>query len=111
MESNTDMLIRLIKENPELPVVPIVDGEIVGDDSYQYWLGHFGRSEVKGYYLGREKFHFDDDDEEDVLGDLAGCKYYRDYEGRDITELSDEEWDKLYKSIPWIKAIVVYITT
>lgn len=50
MESNTDKLIRLIKENPGLPVVPVVDGEIVGDDSYQYWLGHFGRSEVKGYY-------------------------------------------------------------
>ena len=32
-------------------------------------------------------------------------------DGEDIYDLSDEEWDELYKSIPWIKCIVVYITT
>ena len=31
-------------------------------------------------------------------------------QGRDITDLTDEEWDQLYASIPWMKAIVVYIT-
>ena len=103
-------IIKLIEENPDLPVVPMVDGEVVGDDSYQYWLGKWGRREVTEYYLGREKVHFRDDDQEDVLMDMVGCKYCRDQQGRDIYDLSDAEWDALYKSIPWTKCIAVYIT-
>ena len=52
-----------------------------------------------------------DDDEEDVLTDMVGCQYSCDPQGRDVYDLPDEEWDKLYASIPWIKCIVVYITT
>ena len=104
-------IIKLIEENPDLPVVPMVDGEVVCDDSYQYWLGKWGRCEVTEYYLGQEKVHFRDDDQEDVLMDMAECKYCRDPQGRDIYDLTDEEWDALYKSIPWTKCIVVYITT
>ena len=35
MTKETEQLLQLIKENPELPVVPMVDGEVVGDDSYR----------------------------------------------------------------------------
>ena len=103
-------IIKLIEENPELPVVPIVDSEVVADDG-GYWLGKWGRCEVTEYYSGREYIHFRDDDEEDVLNDLVGCKYGHDSQGRDIYDLTDEEWDALYKSIPWVKCIAVYITT
>lgn len=109
--TKTEELLKLIKENPDLPVVPMVDSEIVVDDSYQYWLGRWGRSEVTEYYLGNERVHFRSDDEEDVMSDLEGCKYGCNPQGRDIYDLSDEEWDALYKSIPWIKCIVVYIGT
>ena len=108
--TKTEELLELIKENPDLPVVPMVDGEIVGDDSCQYWLGRWGHSEVTEYYIGREKVHFKDDDEEDVLNDLEGCKYGCDPQGRDIyDDLSDDEWKALYESIQWTKCIVVYI--
>ena len=109
--TKTEELLKLIQENPDLPVVPMVDYEIVGDDSCTWWLGSWGRCEVNEYYCGRERVHFKDDDEEDVLTDMVGCKYSCDPQGRDIFDLSDEEWDKLYASIPWIKCIVVYITT
>lgn len=109
--AKTEELLKLIKENPDLPVVPMVDGEIVGDDSYQYWLGRWGHSEVTEYYMGREKVHFKNDDEENILIDLDGCKYGRDTQGRDIYDLSDEEWKALYESVPWAKCIVVYIET
>ena len=111
MDKKTQDLLNLIRDNPDLPVVPMVEGEVVADDSYNYWLGAWGRSEVTEYYLGREKVHFkDSDDEEDVLMDLEGCRYCCDPRGRDIYTLSDEEWAELYKSVPWIKCIVVYIT-
>ena len=103
-------IIKLIRENPELPIVPMVNSEVVADDSYSYWMGKWGRCEVTEYYMGRNAVHFKDDDEEDVLNDMVECKYGCDKDGRDIYELSDEEWDKLFASLPWIKCIAVYIT-
>lgn len=43
---NRDELFRLIKENPDLPVVPMVDGEICGDDS-GYWMAGWGESRME----------------------------------------------------------------
>ena len=109
--TKTEELLKLIQENPDLPVVPMVDEEIVADDNCTWWLGSWGHSKVTEFYNGREYVHFKDDDEEDVLTDLVGCDYSCDMQGRDVYDLSDEEWDKLYASIPWTKCIVVYITT
>ena len=108
--NNTEELLRLIKDNPDLPVVPMVDYEVVGDDC-GVWLGEWGMSKITEYYLGRERVHFKDDDVEDVLCDMAGCRYSRDSHGRDIFDLSDEEWNKIFESLPWVKCIAVYITT
>ena len=102
-------IVKLIEENPDLPVVPMVDSDVVADD-YGYWMGKWGKCHVTEYYIGRERVHFKDDDEEDVLNDLVGCRCGYDQDGRDIYDLSDEEWNKVYASVPWIKAIVVYIT-
>ena len=107
--TKTEQFLELVKENPDLPIVPMVDQEVVADDSYSWWLGKFQRSEVTEYYLGHDRIHFKNDDEEDVLGDLADCDYCHAPDGRDIYDLSDEEWAELYKSIPWAKAIIVYI--
>lgn len=108
--TDTEKLLNLIKENPDLPVVPMVNDEIVGDDSCSYWLGHWGRSAVTEYFIGKERIHFkNDDDEENVLCDLPGCGYSKTADGRDIYDLSDEEWTTLYNSLEWVKAIVVYI--
>lgn len=108
MSKPTDLL-KLIEENPDLPIIPIVDSEVVADDSYSSWIGSWGYCEVTEYYYGRNYIHFKDDDQEDVLTDMVGCEYSCDPEGRDIYDLSDEEWDKLFNSLPWVKAIVVHI--
>lgn len=109
--NNKPEIIKLIEENPDLPIIPMVDSEVVADDSYGWWLGRWGRCEIVDYYLGREKVHIkSEDDEEDVLCDLEGCRYSYDPNGRDIYELTDEEWNALYQSVPWVKAIAVRIT-
>ena len=105
---NIEKLLELVKENPDLPIVPMVDSEIVADD-YGYWMGKWGNCEVKEYYLGEERVHFKDDDVENVLCDMVGCHYGCDKNGNDIYDLSDDEWEKLYQGIPWIKCIIVYI--
>lgn len=98
-------LFRLIKENPDLPVVAMVDGEIIGDDS-GYWIGAWGSARVDEYLLtkNREWVVFKSDD--DVFAVLEN-------------HLSDEEFEKLpetetecrvvYEALPWTKAIIVYI--
>lgn len=102
-------LLELVKENPDLPVVPMVDSEVVADD-YGYWMGRWGHCKKTKMYSGRERVHlYNDDDEEDVLSDLEGCKYYETIDGRDICDLSDDEWKSIYEGLPWVDCIVVYI--
>lgn len=110
-DENRAELIRLIQEHPELPVIPMVGSDIVTDDNYAYWMGSWGRCEVTAYYVGERYVHFKDDDDEDVLADMVGCKHYETPDGRDITDLSEKEWNALYASIPWVPCIAVYIET
>ena len=102
--ANRDKLFRLMQEFPELPVVPMVDGEIVADDTYTYWLGSWGPAEIRDYVVGNERLYFyqgTSDDKEEVLNDTLG--------GQDWYDATDEEVQEAYEKIPWIKAIVVYI--
>lgn len=43
-ERNQELL-KLVAENPDLPIVAMVDWEVVGDDGGR-WLGHFSRVEL-----------------------------------------------------------------
>lgn len=102
---NREELFKLMQENPELPVVPMVDGEIPGDDS-GWWLGAWGSARIDEYLFTRNREWMvfkSDDDVFDVLE----------------RHLSDEEFEKLpeteaecrpyYDALPWIKAIIVDI--
>ena len=109
--SNIEEFIKLVNENPGVEIIPLVGWDVVGDDTYNYWLGSWGRCELTEYYLGNEGVHLkSENDKEGTLSDLDGCKYYEDFDGRDLMELTDEQWDELYEGLPWKKAIVVYIT-
>lgn len=111
MNSKPTELLKLIAENPDLPIVPMVEYEVVADDSYHWWMGTWGICAIDYIYNGKEAVHFKSDDEEEVLCDMVGCEYYQTPDGRDICDLTDEEWNDLYQSIPWKKCIVVFITT
>lgn len=111
MTGNAKELLKLIQEYPELPIVPMVDREIVGDDCSIWWVGEWGGCKKTKYYSGRDYVHFYDDDKENALTDMVGCEYCKTLDGKDIfDDLSDDEWDALYESLPWIECIVVYIT-
>lgn len=103
---NRAELFKLMQENPELPVVAMVDSEIVADDGYNRWLGSWGSSSIEEYFSGEERLHFRESDDlyevEETLTDGRVC--YDDYEA-----MSDEEAIAAYNALPWIKAIVVYI--
>lgn len=65
--SNIQELLKLISENPELTVVPMVDSDIVGED-YGRWLGSFGSCCIGEYALYGERFYEDREEfKEDYL--------------------------------------------
>lgn len=102
---NREELFRLIKENPELPIVPMVDAEIVAEDC-GYWLGAWGRAEVDEYFISERAervFYKSDGDVFDVLE-----RHLSDEEFEALPE-SEEECRPYYDKLPWIKAIIVYI--
>ena len=47
--------IELVKENPNLPVIALVHGEVCGDDC-GYWLGHCGSASVELVGLIGERY-------------------------------------------------------
>ena len=102
---NREKLFQLMRENPELPVIPMVDGEIPGDDC-GYWLGAWGHAALEEYLVGSDRVIFKSDD--DVLDALERFLSEDEYD-----RLPDAEFEcrKAYDRLPWKKAIVVYITT
>jgi len=97
-------LFNIMKENPELPIVPMVDYEIIGDDSGR-WLGEWGGSYIGEYLIGKERVYFREDDDPAEIERLI-CER----QGEEIfTLLNGEETREVYAEMPWIKAIIVNI--
>ena len=103
-KQNREELFKLMQENPELPVVPMVDYEIIGED-YGRWLGAWGSSYIGEYLVGEEEVYFRDDNDPSEVERLI-CER----QGEEIfTLLNDEEAKETYAEMPWIKAIIVNI--
>ena len=109
--NKTEELIKLIKENPELPVVPMVNYELaLCIEDYGYWVGSFGSAQVEEFacveMYGNNKVIYKQDQ-----------GYIEEYFAEKILDenedLSDEEIEKLAheraEALPWKKAIIVYI--
>lgn len=96
-------LLRLIKENPDLPVIPMVSNEVVPDDTFHWWLGKWGSASVDAYLVADERVWIKSwDDDEDVLEAYLGSDAF--------SEISTEEdLEREIQSLPWIPAIIVRI--
>lgn len=109
---NTEKLLRLISENPSLPVVPMVYSEVIADDGYNYWLGSWGDCYVDEYILFKSSKYDDGkyytkDDEDEIEETIA------EWIVGENPNLSDSEVERLAheqaEALPWKKAIIVYI--
>ena len=106
----SEKFLRLVKENPYLPIIPMVDSAVVADDDYASWLGSFGDCRIDSYvslkYYGEEKF-FTRYGDEDIL------KEYFEEQIADELGADDECIEKLAREkiekLPWVKAIIVDI--
>lgn len=50
---------RLMQENPDLPVVPMVNTDVCSDDSYSSWAGSFGEPRLDRKYDEDERIYFE----------------------------------------------------
>ncbi len=104
---NREELFRLMRENPELPVIPFVDGEIVAGDDFGTWMGSWGSARVDEYIFPPQDYEpviYKSDD--DVFDTLEKClpveEFYK------LPEV-EGECRKVYDALPWTKAIIVNI--
>ena len=101
-------LLTLIKENPELKILPMVNSECVGGDDYSYWSAEWGKAEIDEYYTNDERIYFKENDYDELV------EKYMDSIVEDLeTLVTDEELgimaEKVVNDLKWIKAIVVHI--
>ncbi|MEG0898337.1 MAG: hypothetical protein RSF40_01325 [Oscillospiraceae bacterium] len=99
----TAKLIQLIKDNPTLPVVPMINYDTCADDDCGYWLGSFGDCSVGKYATYRERFYTD----EDELKEEYFNQHDEDYQGMS-SDLIEADLGEKTKDM-WIEAILVYI--
>lgn len=109
MNDNIVKLLKLIQENPNLPIVPMVDREIAEGDECDYWLGKWGSATIDEYIVSRKyiwdsKILFKSDD--DVFYVLGKCLTSDEF--KELPETEDE-CRPIYNALPWTKAIIVYI--
>lgn len=97
-------LFKLMLSDPDLPVVPMVDHEIVGDD-FGRWLGAWGSSYIGEYLIGEDSVYFREDDDPSEVERLVSEKLGDEAYGA----MSDEEAERTYAEMPWIEAIIVNI--
>ena len=94
---------ELIVANPDLPVVFMVNSDVVVDDFYANWLASISNVKVGEYCCYKTRYY-------DYKNDLEE-EYYVDHED-ELKYLKDNEIDMIIKertSSWWKKAIIVYV--
>ena len=107
-------LFKLIKENPELPIVPMVDNELCGDD-YSYYMGEWGNASLDEYLVTDERVYFKSGDYDELVEKVVEEQFeqFWDVHNPSYQHKPDEELNLMGKEIvdnnEWIKCITVKI--
>ena len=103
-------LVKLIVENPDLDVVPMVDSDIVADDGYSWWMGSIGKSRIDEYYVDDERIYLSDEFV-DLVDKFIECNY----ENEPYSSMTEEELEEAaiaeVQKYDWTRVIVVRIAT
>jgi hypothetical protein len=110
-QKNVNDLLQLIKENPELPILPIVDGEIVSNDDSNFFVGSWGESRIDYYwYDDDEMIYSKENDFETLVEDIIDTdNNYDENFGLLNNEQKEKEAIKIVEKYNWVKCIFVSI--
>ena len=90
-------LLQLIKENPTLEILPMVNSECVQSDDFRYWGAEWGEAKIDEYYVNDERIYYKSSDYDDLV----------DEEDQETQEAAEHIVD----NFEWVKDIVVHIET
>ena len=118
MKENIKELIKLIQENPDLPVISMVDGEAVSDE-WGYTVASFGKAYVEEYAVYHERYYDDRESFKEAYYDNLDeelCEMFNynprrpsDDEENNRNERLMDEYLNTIADLWFKKAIVVYI--
>lgn len=110
MESQKEkvaVLLNLIKENPDVEILPMVHRDCIFDDSWAYWMAKWSSAELDKYYVSSERVYKYSDDFEELVERWIDNNY-EDYEGLTDDEL-EAKATEIINGYEWTDAIIVYI--
>ena len=98
MEEILKAFLDLVQQNPDLPVIPLVDTDVVYSDEYNSWIGSITSSEIKEFTM-YESSHSNGasmvfrDEKKRIAEDLMDR--YPDISEQDAMERADNmEWNE-----------------
>lgn len=102
-KENIEKLLDLIEKNPELPILPMVDSEVVHDDYCTYWAASWGKARIDSYCFSNERIWFLSDDRDEIFDAFYSMPI-------DLSAEQEEIFiENAVSSLPWKKAIIVNI--
>ncbi len=102
-KENLNSLFELIKQNPDLPIIPMVNYEIVADDCSVYWMASWGKARIDSYCIKDERVWYLSDDRDEIFEHFFEMPI-------DLSAEQEERFvEESVSSLPWTKAIMVKI--
>lgn len=99
-------LLELIKENPDLRIMPMVDTEVVASDDWAWWMASWGSASIEEVYSPDDRCYIRSKDEDELVEQLVWNEEF-------INGLSEEQAIKKaeneVKKYAWEKVIAVQI--
>lgn len=102
---NIKALREMHYKHPDLPVICVVDGEVVPEYNGCCWLAMGNAVRREKIWIGAEGVYYYDNKrvDEDAIND-PNCVYPE-------MELTEERAKEVYDSLPWVECIVINIDT
>lgn len=101
-EKSTKELFKLMQENPELPVVPMVDSDVITKEWLSWYIGRLESPEIDEYLVADGIIYTKTSDD---LWDVLEAAYGE----FKVSKMTEEEAAEAYQQLPWQKAIMLYI--
>lgn len=111
---NVKKLLKLATENPSLPIVSMVQYEVVADDSFSYWLGEIESVTVEELWVSDGRTWTREDAEVEcssIVDEYAPDDVVAKIESLPDGKLREQAAMEWIKGLPWMKCIVIFVGT
>ena len=101
-DKSKEELFKLMQENPDLQVVPMVDSDVITQEGWAWYIGRLASAEIDEYLIADGNVYTKSEDDIQEVLEAA-------YGSLKAGIMEDEEAERVYQQLPWQKAIMLYI--